>query len=206
MSSRKGVAAVAARVDSIIGLIPSLNLLGVVLVGTGTNSKQVHKVTRDHLTADFGIDEVLFPMSIRHSEATAQACRERGLLAHELERELSKGPKGWEVLRGEAKAGNCRTKVCFQRGRRPPRQNLRGSTRERRTDTQPTRTRIAPATHCSAVRRGAAGTDAPRTPAGDAKEGRTQRNRNSEYDGEYPRPAAESGAGRVPGYQLRRRR
>jgi hypothetical protein len=44
-------------------------------------------------------------MTIRHAEATAQACRERGLLAHELERELSKGPKWWEVLRGEAKAG-----------------------------------------------------------------------------------------------------
>ncbi|WP_183164477.1 ParA family protein [Arthrobacter oryzae] len=106
MSSRKGVAAVAARMDSVVGLNPSLDLLGVVLVGTGTNSKQVHKVTRDHLTADFGTDEVLFPMSIRHAEATAQACRERGLLAHELERELSKGPKWWEVLRGEAKAGH----------------------------------------------------------------------------------------------------
>jgi chromosome partitioning protein len=106
MSSRKGVAAVAARMDSVVGLNPALDLLGVVLVGTGTNSKQVHKVTRDHLTADFGTDEVLFPMSIRHAEATAQACRERGLLAHELERELSKGPKWWEVLRGEAKAGS----------------------------------------------------------------------------------------------------
>jgi len=105
MSSRKGVAAVAARMDSVVGLNPSLDLLGVVL-GTGTNSKQVHKVTRDHLTVDFGTDEVLFPMSIRHAEATAQACRERGLLAHELERELSKAPKWWEVLRGEAKATN----------------------------------------------------------------------------------------------------
>lgn len=45
MSSRKGVAAVAARMDSVVGLNPSLDLLGVVLVGTGTNSKQVHKVT-----------------------------------------------------------------------------------------------------------------------------------------------------------------
>lgn len=104
MSSRKGVAAVEARMDSVVGLNPSLDLLGVVLVGTGTNSKQVHKVTRDHLHADFGTDEVLFPMTLRHAEATAQACRERGLLAHELE--LSKAPKWWEVLRGEAKATN----------------------------------------------------------------------------------------------------
>ena len=73
MSSRKGVAAVAARMDSVVGLNPSLDLLGVVLVGTGTNSKQVHTVTRDHLAADFGTDEVLFPMSIRHAEAAAQA-------------------------------------------------------------------------------------------------------------------------------------
>jgi hypothetical protein len=76
--------------------------LGVVLVGTGTNSKQVHKLTRDHLIADFGTDEVLFPMTLRHAEATAQACRGRGLLAHELE--LSKAPKWWEIRRGEAKA------------------------------------------------------------------------------------------------------
>lgn len=106
MSSRKGVAAVAARMDSVVGLNPSLDLLGVVLVGTGTNSKQVHKVTRDHLIADFGTDEVLFPMTIRHAEATAQACRERGILAHELERELSKAPKWWEIRRGEAKAAH----------------------------------------------------------------------------------------------------
>ncbi|MFJ6028733.1 ParA family protein [Pseudarthrobacter sp. NPDC092424] len=106
MSSRKGVAAVAARMDSVVGLNPSLDLLGVVLVGTGTNAKQVHKVTRDHLIADFGTDQVLFPMSIRHAEATAQACRERGLLAHELERELNKAPKWWEIRRGEAKATN----------------------------------------------------------------------------------------------------
>jgi len=57
MSSRKGVAAVAARMDSVVGLNPSLDLLGVVLVGTGTNSKQVHKVTRDHLIADFGCSQ-----------------------------------------------------------------------------------------------------------------------------------------------------
>ncbi|MGO4235949.1 ParA family protein, partial [Pseudarthrobacter sp. YAF2] len=62
LSNRKGVAAVAARMDSVVGLNPSLNLLGVVLVGTGTNSKQVHRVTRDHLIADFGTNEVLFPM------------------------------------------------------------------------------------------------------------------------------------------------
>lgn len=105
MSSRKGVAAVAARVESVLGLNPGLDLLGVVLVGTGANSKQVHKVTRDHLISDFGTDEVLFPMIVRHAEATAQACRERGILAHELERELSKVPKWWDVLRGQAKAG-----------------------------------------------------------------------------------------------------
>lgn len=32
---------------------------------------------RDHFTADFGTDEALFPMTIRHAEAIGQACRER---------------------------------------------------------------------------------------------------------------------------------
>lgn len=59
MSSRKGIAAVAARMDSGVGLNPSLDLLGVVLA-SGTNSKQVHKVTRHHLVADFGTDEKSF--------------------------------------------------------------------------------------------------------------------------------------------------
>jgi hypothetical protein len=61
MSTRKGAAAVAARMDSVVGLNSAF--------------------------------------------ATAQACRERGSLAHELERELSNKPKWWEVLRGEAMAG-----------------------------------------------------------------------------------------------------
>lgn len=42
MSSRKGVAPVASRTDSVVGLNPSLDLLRVVLVRAGTNSKQVH--------------------------------------------------------------------------------------------------------------------------------------------------------------------
>jgi hypothetical protein len=60
-----------------------------------TSSQRYRVPTRDHLTADFGTDEVLFPMTIRHAEATAQVCWE-----------LSKGPKLWEVLCGETKAAN----------------------------------------------------------------------------------------------------
>lgn len=104
-SSRKGLTAVAGRLDSVLAINPDLDLLGVVLVATGSGSRAIHREAREGIAALFGgDDDVTFAATVRHSEATAQATRERGLLVHELEEHVSKGPKWYEVRSGAARA------------------------------------------------------------------------------------------------------
>jgi chromosome partitioning protein len=103
-SSRKGLGAVAARLDTVIDVNPDLDLLGVVLTDVGTSAHVVQREARLHIGELFGRDDVVFTSTIRHSEATAQATRERGLLVAELDEHVRKGPKWFEVLRGSATA------------------------------------------------------------------------------------------------------
>ena len=104
-SSRKGMAAVVQRLDAVLGVNPDLDLLGVVLTGVGTSAKTVQKQARNAIAEAFGgSEDVVFDKTVRHSEATAQATRERGMLVHELDNVVRSGPKWWEVLRGDATA------------------------------------------------------------------------------------------------------
>ncbi|WP_368499970.1 ParA family protein [Herbiconiux sp. A18JL235] len=104
-SSRKGLKAVAARLDGVLAINPSLDLLGVVLVDTGTSSHVIKREAREQIAALFNSDrDVVFDATVRHSEATAQATRERGLLVYELDEHVRKGPKWYEVRRGDANA------------------------------------------------------------------------------------------------------
>lgn len=103
-SSRKGLAAVAHRLDAVLEINPSLDLLGVILVGVGKSATAVQERARKLVAEAFQDDSVLFGGVVRHSEATAQATRERGLLVHELDDAVRKGPKWYEVIRGEAQA------------------------------------------------------------------------------------------------------
>lgn len=103
-SSRKGLAAVAHRLDAVLDINPTLDLLGVVLVGVGKSATAVQERARKLVAEAFQDDSVLFSGVVRHSEATAQATRERGLLVHELDDAVRKGPKWYEVIRGEAQA------------------------------------------------------------------------------------------------------
>jgi chromosome partitioning protein len=104
-SSRKGLSAVAARLDAVLAVNPVLDLLGVVLVDVGKSAKAVEREARENIAQLFNADhDVVFSATVRHSEATAQATRERGLLVHELDEDIRKGPKWYEVRRGEAEA------------------------------------------------------------------------------------------------------
>lgn len=106
-SSRKGMAAVMSRLNAVLGDNPELDLLGVVLTGIGTSAKTVQKQARLAIAEAFGGSaDVTFDKTVRHSEATAQATRERGLLVHELDNVVRNGPKWYEVLRGDAEAQN----------------------------------------------------------------------------------------------------
>jgi cellulose biosynthesis protein BcsQ len=101
-SSRKGLLEVARRLDGVVDINPGLDLLGVVLVGVGTTAHKVQETARAKISEELGGSERILKTTIRHSEATAQAARERGLLVHELDAEIRKGPTWWQIRRGEA--------------------------------------------------------------------------------------------------------
>jgi chromosome partitioning protein len=109
-SSRRGFEAVADRMELVRGLRagitgynPTIGLLGVVLTGVGSTAAAVKRMARHRIEGE-GVDATgdVFTASVRHSEATAQAAREQGKLAYELDDDLEAGPKWYEVLRGEA--------------------------------------------------------------------------------------------------------
>ncbi|MGC5225129.1 ParA family protein [Micromonospora sp. DT81.3] len=103
-ASRKGLTAVAKRLDAVIDVNPDLDLLGVVLVDVGKSAHNVEREARTHVAELFGYADIVLTSTVRHSEATAQATRERGLLVAELDEFVRKGPKWYEVRRGEATA------------------------------------------------------------------------------------------------------
>jgi cellulose biosynthesis protein BcsQ len=103
-ASREGLVSVAERLDTVTDVNPELDLLGVVLTATTTGATAVRREARDKIAEAFGTGEVLFDSSVRFAEATATAMRERGLLAHELEKSVKDGPKWYEVVRGAASA------------------------------------------------------------------------------------------------------
>lgn len=103
-ASREGLVSVAERLDTVTDVNPDLDLLGVVLTATTTGATTVRRDARDKISEAFGTGEVLFDSTVRFAEATATAMRERGLLAHELEKTVKDGPKWYEVVRGAASA------------------------------------------------------------------------------------------------------
>ena len=102
-SSLKGLYAVAKRLESVLDINPDLDLLGVVLAGVSTSATTVKKRARTAISEAFDDDAVVFEAAVRHSEATAEATRARGLLVHELDNVVRTGPKWYEIRRGEAK-------------------------------------------------------------------------------------------------------
>lgn len=105
-SSRKGLLEVARRLDDVMDVNPGLDLLGVVLVGVGSSAHRIKQTARDLISEALGGDQRIFTASIRHSEATAQAAREKGLLVHELDEQVRQGPSWWQIRRGESSGGN----------------------------------------------------------------------------------------------------
>lgn len=101
-SSRKGLIDVARRLEDVVAVNPDLDLLGVVLVGVGSSAHRIRNTARQLISDVLGGDERILTATIRHSEATAQAARERGVLVHELDEQVRQGPQWWQIRRGEA--------------------------------------------------------------------------------------------------------
>ena len=107
-SSRKGLREIAQRFAAARAINPSLALLGVFLFGVTPGATRVRAEARGAIQTELGAAAPVFDSSIRHVEAAAYDVRERGQLAHELERVADSGPKWYERLR-EGDAGGGRT-------------------------------------------------------------------------------------------------
>lgn len=84
---------------------PDLRLLGVVLFGSGSASKQIHRNARKWVAEELGADAYLFDTIVRYSEAVGQDARSYGRLVHELEIAAASNPKFWDLRAGRATAG-----------------------------------------------------------------------------------------------------
>lgn len=81
---------------------PGLTLLGVVLFGSGSASKQIHRNATKWVAEELGADGYLFDAIIRYSEAVGQDARSHGRLVHELELAAASNPKFWDLRAGRA--------------------------------------------------------------------------------------------------------
>jgi chromosome partitioning protein len=98
-----GMKLVAERFRLARELNPHLGLLGVVLFATLSNATAIHAEVRKDVKKAFGGSSPMFDAVIRSSERTAKDCRDRGLLAHELEADIANQPSWWEALRNGEK-------------------------------------------------------------------------------------------------------
>jgi cellulose biosynthesis protein BcsQ len=64
---------------------PYLELLGVVVFGVGSGSRRIRRETRNKVVTELGDDNLVFDGMVRHVEGPSRECRDRGVLAHELE-------------------------------------------------------------------------------------------------------------------------
>ncbi len=98
-SSRKGLREMAQRFAAARTINPTLTLLGVFLFGVTPGATRIRGAARTAIQAELGAAAPVFDATIRHVEAAAYDVRERGQLAHELERVVDAGPKWYERLR-----------------------------------------------------------------------------------------------------------
>jgi len=98
-SSRAGMEEVAARLESVRQVNPDVELLGVLLTATTQTATRIHERVYARIREDLGPDAYIFKSRIRYAEAAASDARERGELAHELDKIVSGQPRWYEALR-----------------------------------------------------------------------------------------------------------
>lgn len=84
-SSRKAIKQIGKRFVVARETNPVLDLLGVVIFGSGTSSTRRRGKAMAEINADLGTENLMFDAYIRHVEATSALARETGRLVHELE-------------------------------------------------------------------------------------------------------------------------
>lgn len=105
-ASLQGLTLTAERLEQVTDVNPDVDLLGVVVFGSGASSTNVRRGFADAVVAELGGEaarEMVFQNYIRHAEATAMAAREKRLLVHELDAKVKNGPKWYEALKAGEK-------------------------------------------------------------------------------------------------------
>lgn len=101
-ASLGGLKITASRLAKVYRVNPDIDLLGVVLFASGTQSTAVRADFIEQAIEVLGGDAntpMIFTPFVRHAEATAKALRDKGLLAHELDEKVQKAEKWWVSLR-----------------------------------------------------------------------------------------------------------
>lgn len=84
-SSRKAIGQIADRFVAAREHNETLDLLGVVIFGSGASAKRLREETTREIAADLGASDMVFTAYIRHAESPATQARNTGRLIHELE-------------------------------------------------------------------------------------------------------------------------
>ncbi len=95
----RGLGELADRLESVVAVNPSLDLLGVVLFDLDKNATLIEAESRQMITEALGSDQKLFKASIRHATSVAQQARKYGKLVHELDAYAKAQPEWWQQLR-----------------------------------------------------------------------------------------------------------
>jgi chromosome partitioning protein len=105
MASIHGLGAVFGRLLNVRDSTnPAVEVLGVVVGPVGTQSTAIVRDTRAKLVEVLGETIPVFDPAIRHTQAAAVHCRERGLLAHEYEAAAGAAAPWWK-RRGSGESG-----------------------------------------------------------------------------------------------------
>jgi chromosome partitioning protein len=102
--SRKGLREYASDIRRMREHNPYLMLLAVFVFASGTAAKKIRRETAKNVSDDLGHnDDFLLESFVRHAESVANEMVKYGLLAYELEQEISNNPKFWELRKGNTK-------------------------------------------------------------------------------------------------------
>lgn len=105
-ASLQGLTLTAERLEQVIDINPDVDLLGVVVFGSGASATNVRSGFSDAVVRELGGEaarDKVFENYVRHAEATAMAARDKRLLVHELDAKVKTGPKWYEALKAGEK-------------------------------------------------------------------------------------------------------
>lgn len=97
-----GLQITADRFETVVGLNPYLDLLGVIIFDSSQNSKKVRAGVAKDVEEALGVENaepLIFKGFVSHSERVPYETRKQGLLVHELNDQVKAEPKWYERLR-----------------------------------------------------------------------------------------------------------